>query len=200
MLEAWSIYQGEVGDANVTERGPNYLYVCIYKAFREEYKQRLFVLNNTLLHPTNLTALGCGTFASSDDRGTLRAFADRRFEIVNQRLGLGPFYGPQAPRNRAPADGSSVLGDVLLAATPHAHSAPTPRPHFSTTWLIRAAGGTYHPPVFRTISTSDLSSIPIPRGRLTLGDTYFWRCVYTDADRHPSVESPETSFVLGTPP
>ena len=33
--------------------------------------------------------------------------------------------------------------------------------------------------------------------RLTFGERYFWRCLYTDTNGHPSPPSQETSFLFG---
>jgi hypothetical protein len=54
-------------------------------------------------------------------------------------------------------------------------------------------------PVVRHTSTSALTSFPIPFSSLVFGSTYFWKCLYTDTDGHPSFESPEQSFIFGTP-
>src|SRR5262249_28781650 len=73
-------------------------------------------------------------------------------------------------------------------------------PHASTTWLIRRSDGGYTNPVARVTSATNLTSLPIPFGDLTLGEIYFWKCVYTDADGHPSLESAEASFTFGAAP
>src|SRR5439155_756625 len=48
--------------------------------------------------------------------------------------------------------------------------------------------------------TSNLTSLAIPFDQLTFGETYFWKCIYTDANGHPSLESAEASFVFGSQP
>src|ERR1051326_6346453 len=58
-------------------------------ACRNEFKERLFVLNNTLLHPDSLTALGYGAMFAPGDRITMRRFAETRLPHVNEQLGLG---------------------------------------------------------------------------------------------------------------
>jgi len=195
----WSIYQGEVGDPNVTERGPNYLYDAIYKAFRQEYKQRLFVLNHTLLNPTNISALGFGSLASAGG-GTMRGYADQRFPIVNQKLGLGTYQSPRRPANVSPPNGAAALPPGVLQASPYTHTANPPSPHSSTTWFIRSANGSWTAPLFRKTSSSNLTALPIPFERLTFGETYFWRCSFTDSNGRPAIESAETSFVYGSAP
>ena len=37
-----------------------------------------------------------------------------------------------------------------------------PPAHATTTWIIRAVGGTYDAPVFRVTSTTHLTTLPIP--------------------------------------
>ena len=51
--------------------------------------------------------------------------------------------------------------------------------------------------MFRRTSTTNLTSIPIPFENLTFGERYFWRCIYTDTNGHPSPPSLETSFLFG---
>jgi hypothetical protein len=193
-----SIFLGEVGVtcANRYYPGyrPNYLYDAIFKACRNEFKERLFVLNNTLLHPDSLTALGYGAMLAPGDRITMRRFAETRLPRVNEQLGLGAYHGPRTPANLAPAPGARVSSPALLQASPYAHDT-TPRPvHGSTTWIVRASDGAYTSPVARITSTTNLTSISIASDQLTTGKTYFWKCIYTDAAGHPSLASPETAF------
>jgi hypothetical protein len=42
-----------------------------------------------------------------------------------------------------------------------------------------------------------LTSLPIPFGELTYGQSYFWRVTYYDANGRPSITSAETSFSYG---
>jgi hypothetical protein len=169
----------------------NWVNDSFFKAFREEYKRKLFLLNNTLLHPTNLTALGFGSF---------NTFATARFAFINSQLGLGVFRAPLQPTNLAPAYAAAVLPGAVLQSSPYRHGqSPAPR-HASTTWTIRSINGTYAAPVFKTTSTSNLTTLPIPFDRLTFGETYLWRCRHTDTNGHPSVESRETAFVFGADP
>jgi hypothetical protein len=169
----------------------NWLKDSFYKAFREEYRRKLFILNNTLLHPTNITALGFGTY---------RTYADARSVSINSQLGLGAFRRPLTPTNLAPAFGQAALPPALLQSSTYRHSATLAPGHASTTWIIRPADGTYAAPIFKTTSTSNLTSLPIPFAALQFGETYFWKCVYTDTNGHPSPESTETPFVYGAEP
>jgi hypothetical protein len=206
-----SIYLGEVNDPNNNSRGPNYVKDSFIKAFRTEYKQRLWFLNNTLLDPENLqtiTYISTGgtsntyyNFINSQGGG----FALGRFNSVNTQVGLGLFYKPNRPTATAPAAGAAVLPGASFTATAYAsssaftHSVPAvPSPHTSSKWEIRAASGNYDSPVYLAIlGAPNLTSLPIPFGQLTFGQTYFWRVTYFDALGRPSITSAERSFSYG---
>lgn len=174
-----------------TLRGPQWIKDSFLKAFREEYKRTLWLLNNTVLLPANFGASGFGGSQS---------FATARHTNVNAQLGFGPFYRPVTPAPTAPAAGGSVLPGARLEVAAYTHGSPAPAPdHASTTWTIRAAGGSWDAPLVKTTSQSALTSWPIPFEALEFGGTYFWKCLFTDADGHPSFESPERSFVFGVP-
>ena len=183
-----SLYAGEVGDRSNNFRGHNYFKDSFIKAFREELKERYFLLNNTLLHPENISALGYGQF---------RGFADARFVSVNNQVGLGDFHRPAQPANVSPAGGQAVTPPSTLSTSPYTHSASPARPHAATTWMIRTADGSYDEPVLHLTSTNQLTSLPVPFAELQFGDTYFWRVMYHDADGHPSLASQESSFAYG---
>jgi hypothetical protein len=183
-----SIFMGEAGDPNNNYRGPNFFKDAFIKAFRPELKERFFLLNNTFLHPDNLSALGFGS---------IRAFAQARMTSVNQQCALGVFQRPDKPVSISPVGGATALPPTLLSASAYQHSATPSRPHALTTWEIRAASGSYATPVWKLRSTTNLTSVTIPFELLRFGETYFWRCTYEDADRHPSVSSDEASFNFG---
>lgn len=183
-----SIYIGEVDDPNNNYRGPNFFKDAFIKAFRQELKERYFLLNNTFLHPDNLSAMGFGS---------IRSFAQERMAAVNQQCGLGLFQRPNKPSNLSPAGGMTALPPMMLRGSGYSHTAPQARPHIKTTWEIRLADGSYQSPIWKTTSTRDLTSIQIPFERLRFGQRYFWRATYYDADDHPSVASDETSFNFG---
>ncbi|HUR45654.1 MAG TPA: lamin tail domain-containing protein, partial [Candidatus Saccharimonadales bacterium] len=177
------------GDVNGCWTDANWMKDSFYKAFRLEYRQKLFILNNTLLNPTNITAIGYSNF---------RSYADTRFASINSQLGFGVFQRPGRPLNVSPASAQAALPPAVLQASAYTHgSSPAPA-HSSTTWFIRNLGGDYSAPVFKTTSTSNLTSIPIPFPDLTFGQTYYWKCIFTDTNGHPSLESAETSFIYGT--
>lgn len=183
-----SIYIGEVGDPNNNFRGPNFIKDSFIKAFRQEYKQRLYLLNNTFLHPENITAMG---FQS------IRTFANTRFTSVNQQCGFGPFQRPAKPTLLAPTAGQSVVPGVSFKSSPYAHSATPATTHAQTLWEIRSANGNYLAPVFKLTSSTQLIELPIPFRELEFGATYYWRCTHLDALGHPSIPSDESSFSFG---
>lgn len=173
-------------------RGPHWVKDSFYKAFREEYKQRLWLLNNTHLTAQNFASNGWTS---------LQGFAGSRQTSVNTQLGLGTFYRPAQPVNLAPTNGTGVVPPTLLQASAYVPgNSNSPSPHTRTTWIIRHSGGGYSNPVVRVTSTTNLTTLPIPFERLAFGETYFWKCIYFDADRHPSPESAETSFIFGGTP
>lgn len=185
-----SIYNGEIG--NPTGR-VHYLKDSLIKAFRTEYKQKLFILNNTLLSagtqiPGNLSNLGINV----DQTWVANRNAD-----VNTQLGLGTFYKPDKPTNVSPASGGSALPPTNLTTSTYNNGNPTPRAHASTIWEIRASTGTYRAPVYKLSSSTNLTSLAIPFASLTLGQTYYWRVTYVDEDGHPSLPSDESSFTYG---
>lgn len=186
-----SIYIGEVGDPNNNSRGPNFFKDGFIKAFRPELKERFFLLNNTLLHPDNLQAMGYSAIVG---------FARTRFQTVNQKCGLGEFQRPNKPTALFPANGGAALPPMSMTVSAYSHTTnPTPA-HLKTLWEIRLADGSYDTPVWRLTSTTNLTSVPIPFEKLAFGQTYGWRCTFYDADGHPSLLSDEARFRFGPAP
>jgi hypothetical protein len=174
-----SIYIGEVGDPNNNFRGPNFFKDGFIKAFRQEYKERLFLLNNTFLHPNNLVAMGYGSISG---------FANARFAAVNQQCGFGPFQRPSQPAHLSPANNSTALPPMSLQASAYSHSTNPAPAHASTTWEIRSANGTYRAPLWKVSSTTNLTSVPIPLNCLRL------------ATRILAVHLPDATGLLRWPP
>ena len=171
-------------------RGPHWVKDSFLKAFRQEFKEKLWILNNSLLLASTFPSKGWSS---------LQGFANARNPNVNSQLGLGTYYRPNTPVATGPASGAPVLPGALLETSAYGHGAPAnPPAHATTTWLIRAGGGTYNAPVARVTSTFRLTTLPIPFGDLVFGQTYFWKCFHTDSQGHPSFESTERSFVFGT--
>jgi hypothetical protein len=210
-----SLYLGEVGDPGNNFRGPNYLKDSFIKAFRTEYKQRMWYINNTLYDPENLATLtyvnssgstvSYYTYISSQTGAFGSNFALNRYNVVNTLTALGTFYKPTRPTNSTPTNGTAVLPGVNFAASAYGYNAAythaaaaVTSPHAKTKWEIRAATGNYDNPVYIFTNTvAPLTTLAIPFGQLTYGQTYFWRVTYYDADGHPSITSAETSFSYG---
>ncbi len=206
-----SIYLGEVGNANNNSRGPNYVKDGFIKAFRNEFKERMWFLNNTLLDPENLqtltyvTASGASSTYHSYINGLAGGFAANRFTSVNSQVALGIFYKPTRPTAAAPANGAAVLPGVSLTTSAYGYNAasthtaaPSVSPHTFTKWEIRTAAGNYDDPIYLAkLGPPNLTALPIPFGQLTFGQTYFWRATYFDALGHPSITSAERSFSYG---
>ncbi len=184
-----SIFRGEASNPNNTH-GTHIIKDSFFKAFRQEYRERLFLLNNTFLHPDNVRALGL-TYASVPN------FARARFTNVNNQLKLGVFSRPEKPFNVSLRSGESAFPPATLRATPYRHNLNPAPAHQATRWEIRSTNGTYSAPVFSLTSASDLTALAAPFELLKFGETYFWRCTYLDADGHPSVASEESSFRFG---
>ncbi|MBI2949911.1 MAG: lamin tail domain-containing protein [Verrucomicrobia bacterium] len=172
--------------------GPNYFKDSFLKAFRDEFRQRAWFLNNTVLHPDHIAALRLHT--------AIRSWSSNRFRSVNTQLGLGVFERPLKPVNLAPAPGASVSPFVGLESSAYKYSTNPVPGHLSTTWTVRSAKGSYYDPVFRVVTTHALTSVRVPPELLQLGETYFWKCAHTDAIGHPSLDSSETSFTVRVAP
>lgn len=181
-----TIYGGEYGATTVFD-GVNWWKDTFYKCFRAEYQQRLWELNNSVLDPTNLTALGFTRAVT---------FAKARQTYVNTQLAsLGSYTKPARPVNASPANGSAVSVATDLATTAYSH--PGGVAHAATLWELRSQSGDYENPVLHVTSTEDLTRYPLPIKKLDLGQTYFWRATHLDANGHPSVVAAETSFTWG---
>ncbi len=204
-----SIYAGKKDDINGSysnnSRGPNWFKDSVLRAYHDTtgpntssaYREKLFILNNTLLKPANVTAFAASIGASVPDPNWL----NNRFISVNSQLGLGVWHAPAKPTNTAPATGTSVLPGATLTASAYVHSNPTPSAHTKTRWEIRAsAGGTYAAPIYNVVSTTNLTSLPIPFELLIFGQIYSWRVTHYDAQDHPSDPSDETTFIFGIAP
>ena len=98
---AWPIFSGE---------GANYFKDSFIQAFREEFKQRLYWLNNTLLDPDNIATLPASL-------ATYVTFSRERQVQVNDQCGFGPFQRPLRPIAIEPAGGESVVNPGRLQAS-----------------------------------------------------------------------------------
>ena len=191
-------------------RGPNYFKDSFLKAYRNEYNARLWVLNNTYLHPDTLktifftTATGAQQSYYSYINSVKAGFCEARFNSVNVQLGHAAdgsdFLRPTKPTNSAPLTGASTLPLSSLTSSVYTHTSGNTtggNAHAKSKWELRHSAGTYLTPIMVTTSTTSLTSLPIPFEDLTYGQTYFWRVTHIDASDHPSLTSSETSFVYG---
>lgn len=209
------IYLGENGTApggilGNNFRGPNWFKDSVFKAYRTEYKNRLWLLNNTYLHPDNLKALffrdSSGTLVSyyTFINGVKAGFCEARFASVNSQTGHaangGDFLRPSKPTLTAPIGSVTALPPLAFTVSAYAHTSGNTaggNAHAKSKWEIRTSMGDYFKPVFVTTSTTSLTSFAIPFDELTFGQTYFWRVTYFDANDHPSATSDESSFAYG---
>ncbi|MFO1491348.1 MAG: lamin tail domain-containing protein [Kiritimatiellia bacterium] len=183
-----TIYGGEYGATTVFD-GVNWWKDTFYKCFRTEYKQRLWEINNSFCDPANLLAMG---FATTSKPYT---FALVRQAQVNTQLALGTYTKPARPSNSSPSAGGTILAGASLTTSAYSH--PSAKTHLSTRWEIRSSDGNYEEPVYRSTSTTALTSLPVPYDFLTYGKTYYWHASHLDADGHASILSAETAFTWG---
>jgi hypothetical protein len=98
-----SIYFGEQGDLDNRSGWWNYIKDSFIKAFRDEYRDRLAELNNTVLHPDTINALLDDAVAQFNQAeatsaasafscnfagavSNMRSWAQRRFDYVNSQV------------------------------------------------------------------------------------------------------------------
>ncbi|HEV7866351.1 MAG TPA: lamin tail domain-containing protein, partial [Chthoniobacteraceae bacterium] len=203
-----SIFAGKKDDLNGSysnnSRGPNWWKDSAFRAYEDnvgpntnnDYRKKLFILNNTLLKPQNVTAFAASMGITVPSASWLTA----RFASVNTQVALGTWYAPDKPVNTGPSNNASVLPGVSLTTSAYSHSNPTPVAHARTRWEIRAADGTYAAPIYNVVSAGNLTTLPIPFGLLTFGKAYAWRATFYDADDHPSEVSNESTFLFGLAP
>ena len=222
-MNSW-IYLGESGTPSPATntlgtilgnnfRGPNWFEDSVFKAYRTEYNNKLWILNNTYYTVANLQSLTyrtqAGTFLSyySYINGVKANFCEQRFQSVNLQTGHAAdgsdFFRPSLPTLTSPIGGVTALPPTAFATSAYAHTSGSTaggNAHAKTKWEIRSSTGAYFAPVYTTTSTTSLTSLAIPFNDLTFGETYFWRVTYIDASEHPSFPSAESSFVFGAQP
>ncbi len=194
-------------------RGPNWFKDSIFKAYRTEYNNRLWILNNTYLTPANLQTLfyrnqnGTLTSYYSFINGVKANFCELRFASVNTQTGHAAdgsdFFRPVKPTATSPTGAATTLPPASLVASAYAHTSGSTagaNAHAKSKWEIRRATGDYFSPVVVVTSATSLTSFAIPFSELTFGEQYFWRVTYLDGADHPSLTSDEVSFSFGPPP
>ncbi len=194
-------------------RGPNWFEDSVFKAYRTEYNNKLWLLNNTYLSVANLQSLtyrdqaGANVSYYSFINGVKANFCEERFQSVNIQTGHAAngsdFFRPTLPTLTAPIGGVTALPPTAFASSAYTHTSGNTtggNAHAKSKWEIRSSTGTYFAPVFTTTSSTSLTSLAIPFSELTFGETYFWRVTYIDASEHPSFPSVENSFTFGAQP
>jgi len=172
--------------------GPNYFKQSVVAAFRDEFRARAWWLNNTLLDPQNLAALGLP--------GSTRNWAVNRQRNVNQQLRMGDFTRPLRPTNTFPETGAVISPGASLVVSPYLYSTNPVSPQAATVWQLRGATNSWLEPVLTLTNAGAVSSWTLPLQPLVLGETYFWRAQQVDDLGHPSPWSAETSFQLDAEP
>ncbi|MBN8247563.1 MAG: lamin tail domain-containing protein [Verrucomicrobia bacterium] len=172
--------------------GPNYFKQSVMAAFRDDFRIRAWWLNNTLLDPQNLAALGLPS--------STRNWAVNRQRNVNQQLAMGDFTRPLRPTNSFPEPGAIIGPGASLVLSSYRYSTNPVVLHAATVWQLRGASGSWFDPVLTVTNTGPLSSWTLPLEPLVLGETYFWRAQQVDALGHPSPWSAESSFRFDAEP
>ncbi len=188
-----------MGNYSNNGRGPNWFKDSTLRAFEAEYRQRIFTLNNTLLRPENVQAIAAANNVSVPDLN----WVNQRFISVNNQVALGTWQAPAQPTHLTPAAGAGVVPPATFSASAYAHTSGNTagaNAHTKTRWEIRRSDSTFRSPVYNVISTTDLTSLPIPFAILEFGQTYSWRVTYYDANGRPSTPSAETTFGFGPRP
>ena len=179
-----SIFIGEAGNPNTTH-GTHPIKDAFFKAFRTEYKEHLYYLNNTLLTPESLGRMGLTGYTS---------FASGRQSNVNKQCGKVKI--PSQPSAQQLTGGSSVYSPASMLVSAF-ESSDEKTTHASTLWEIRTADGSFTYPVFKAKTTDNLTKMPVPFDLLEFGRSYYWRATYIDSEGRKSLPNPEAGFRYG---
>lgn len=171
--------------------GPNYFKQSLIAAYREEFKQRAWELNNTLLDPDNLAALGVPS--------QLTRWAGTRQANVNRQLGLGTYTRPQRPSARFPTNGLAVGPTSRLETSAYQNTNAAASFHAATVWQVRKATNSWFDPLVTITNFGSSVVLPLPSESLQFGGAYVWRAQHIDADGHPSTWSANATFTYGAP-
>ena len=159
----------------------------IKRAFPQAYADKLYELNNTILHSRTLAQNGINHVASE--------FAITRMDEINTELNLSEYRRPDIPVVLSPLSGGGHYpGDPLQLAD---YSHPSEFSHAATLWEIRHAHGDYLSPIYRAESSTALTSLPLPADLLRIGERYFWRATFIDSMGHRSHLPYEFQFSEG---
>ncbi|MBT6661144.1 MAG: hypothetical protein HOB00_12755 [Verrucomicrobia bacterium] len=179
-----SIFIGEAGNANTTH-GTHTVKDAFFKAFRTEYKEHLYHLNNTLLTPENIKRMGLNSYVT---------YARGRQANVNKQCGKVKI--PSQPTAQNLTGGSSVYAPAAMVVSGF-EGGENHVTHASTLWEIRAADGSFSYPVFKFATTESLTEMTVPFELLEFGRTYYWRATFTDSKGRKSLPNTESGFRYG---
>ena len=179
-----SIYIGEAGNSHTTH-GTHPVKDAFFKAFRDEYKEHLYYLNNTLLTPDNLKRIGLSSYVT---------YARGRQASVNKQCGNVKI--PTQPVAMKLSGGDSVYSPASMVVAAF-EGGEANVDHTSTIWSIRASDGSFTYPVFKSESTENLTELPVPFELLEFGRTYYWQAVFIDSKGRKSLPAAEASFRYG---
>jgi hypothetical protein len=126
-----SIFAGRKNDTagsySNNSRGPNWFKDSFLRGFEAEFKQKLFVLNNTLLTPANVTAVATAYGTTPPDPSWLT----QRQSSINTQLGSAPGLRRPRPRTARPPTARPLCPRRTSrpppTVTPIPARAPTPR-------------------------------------------------------------------------
>ena len=179
-----SIYIGEAGNAN-TSHGTHPIKDAFFKAFREEYKEHLYHLNNTLLTPDNLKRIGLANYAT---------YASNRQASINKQC--ASVKVPTQPKALKLAGGNSVYAPASMVVSTF-EPGEKDAEHTSTIWTIRSSDGSFTYPVYKNQSKENLTEMPVPFELLEFGRTYYWEATFVDSKGRKSLPATGASFRYG---
>jgi len=172
--------------------GPNYFKQSLVAAFRQEFRERAWWLNNTLLDPDNLAALGITP--------QIRNWSVTQQRSVNSQLAMGFFSRPLRPTNGFPVH-RGVLGPfAALLSSPYRYNTNPVVAHDMSVWQLRETNRSWLEPLATVTNPGPSLTLVLPHERLRFGQTYGWRVQHVDALGHPSPWSAETTFRYGPDP
>ena len=179
-----SIFIGEANNSNTTH-GTHPIKDAFFKAFRDEYKEHLYYLNNTLLTPDNLKRIGLASYAT---------YARNRQISINKQC--ASVKVPAQPTALKLAGGSSVYAPASMVVSTF-EPAEKNSEHASTIWSIRHSDGSFTYPVYKNESKENLTAMPVPFELLEFGRTYYWQATFVDNKGRKSLPASGASFRYG---
>ena len=179
-----SIYIGEAGNSHTTH-GTHVIKDAFFKAFRTEYKEHLYHLNNTLLTPDNLKRIGLTSYVT---------YARGRQASINKQC--ASVKVPAQPKAIKLAGGNSVYAPASMVVSAFESEEKNAK-HTSTIWSIRSSEGSFTYPVYKTEAKENLTEMPVPFELLEFGRTYYWQATFVDNKGRKSLPATGASFRYG---